>query len=227
MRRWAFSLLASASLLVCVCAIILWIRSYRVAEDVRWKAKTGSEYEVRFLASGNGIASIGRVRKWADVLPIYVDWAGGGGLGTSHGHFRISWEYGLGRPVTVEFHDDTPVWSYTRHDWPEFNRYLRADRQAVLGWQYYRQRSSQPLGDAPVIATVYHDTTALCIPYWGLVTAAALLPAAWLLATLRRMVRGRRIGRGLCAACGYDLRATPDRCPECGTAGAASGGVQT
>ena len=52
------------------------------------------------------------------------------------------------------------------------------------------------------------------VPFWAIIVVTLALPVS----VLRRRVRDRRIIReGRCRACGYDLRATPDRCPECGT----------
>jgi hypothetical protein len=51
-------------------------------------------------------------------------------------------------------------------------------------------------------------------PFWALALLAGLWPGWALSARIWRPWR-RRSG-GLCRWCGYDLRATPDRCPECG-----------
>lgn len=52
------------------------------------------------------------------------------------------------------------------------------------------------------------------LPWWFLTAVLAALPVRWFL-TARRQSRRARLGR--CPSCGYDLRETPDRCPECGT----------
>ena len=56
----------------------------------------------------------------------------------------------------------------------------------------------------------------LWVAHWLAVGVTALLPAGWV---VRRgvTVRSDRRRLGLCLRCGYDLRATPGRCPECGT----------
>ena len=51
--------------------------------------------------------------------------------------------------------------------------------------------------------------------YWLLFMLAALLPAVWV-RRAREWRRQSRAAQNLCAACGYDLRASPGRCPECG-----------
>jgi hypothetical protein len=60
----------------------------------------------------------------------------------------------------------------------------------------------------------YNWTPVFGFPYWGAVVAATLAPVAW---TFRHRRYRHRVTKGLCLACGYDLRASPERCPECGT----------
>ena len=51
------------------------------------------------------------------------------------------------------------------------------------------------------------------VPKWLVVLSFAIPAGAWAAA---RLARGQRRRQGLCPQCGYDLRATPHRCPECG-----------
>jgi hypothetical protein len=54
------------------------------------------------------------------------------------------------------------------------------------------------------------------VPHWLAAISTAIVPSLWLVDTKLRRAKARRIA-GLCPTCSYDLRATPERCPECGT----------
>ena len=80
---------------------------------------------------------------------------------------------------------------------------------APLPWDW------QKLGVAKVQMNFFgHDTFIAGVSFFWLAGACAALPVWWLIdrSRRRRRERGHRCGK-----CGYDLRATPDRCPECGT----------
>src|SRR5688572_11846024 len=57
------------------------------------------------------------------------------------------------------------------------------------------------------------------IPFWFLSLVYAVLPSIWLRRRRRewRAARAQRMWKAeVCPGCGYDLRASPQRCPECG-----------
>ncbi|HSZ54997.1 MAG TPA: hypothetical protein VK797_05010 [Tepidisphaeraceae bacterium] len=73
---------------------------------------------------------------------------------------------------------------------------------------YFRLGEFAVAGDR----TLTHNRQLCIVPCWPLVLAFLILPAYWLMIRLRNKKREHS-----CPNCGYDLRATPDRCPECGT----------
>ena|ERR1700733_3888172 len=70
-------------------------------------------------------------------------------------------------------------------------------------WTFYSPASAT--------SSVIKGPTTVMIPSRLAVATFSILPVIWPLSRLRR-----RYGKSYCQNCGYDLRATPDRCPECG-----------
>jgi hypothetical protein len=67
------------------------------------------------------------------------------------------------------------------------------------------------------------DVAKASAPWWAITATLAGMPLIWLAAFVRRALRRRqRQSRGLCRVCGYDLRASGGRCPECGEAAGAT-----
>src|SRR5688572_312021 len=81
-----------------------------------------------------------------------------------------------------------------------------------LGLHLHHER--HPVG-APRVTL--RETT-IALPLWLIALLSATPPT---LALVHHRRRARRARATLCPNCGYDLRATPDRCPECGLAPAA------
>jgi hypothetical protein len=69
-----------------------------------------------------------------------------------------------------------------------------------------------------VMKAAPHHSLCMAIPDYLLVALFLLLPA-------RGWMKRRLNSPGCCLTCGYDLRASPDRCPECGTAVSAPAGA--
>ncbi|HEY7120695.1 MAG TPA: hypothetical protein VH475_29190 [Tepidisphaeraceae bacterium] len=131
-------------------------------------------------------------------------WAAGGqephGITDKYQRWRSEWTYRVFRSIPGRNPTDT--------FWHRLGFWWRLDRNFRKG---YRE----------VIVSAY-------APHWAVALAAGIWPLSDLVARIWLIRRTRsRIRAGRCLGCGYDLRATPDRCPECGqVAGKAAGAAR-
>jgi hypothetical protein len=104
-------------------------------------------------------------------------------------------------------------WSGIHRPVTQFPAYA-VDPSMTVHWDFWGFRCAEDDPQKVNRGTLYHR---LAIPYWSILAVEGCVALACT-GAVRRLRRARRLESvGLCRKCAYDLRATPDRCPECGT----------
>ena len=174
--------------------------------------------------NGGSMRKRWRGSSWLSVLLVVVAASGWGGVILNNGQWRLAVNGSRGGFVITG--DLLSVTVGVRWGWPSRawigREHLRAtgnpgrlqvrEPDETLGFGVVLETRSWSGND---VITVWHAGVAL--PWWYLLLFAFAAPVQRLgrwLWSQRTSERRRRAGR--CVRCGYDLRASPERCPECG-----------
>jgi hypothetical protein len=185
-RRRLFTLVSALSLVLCVATCALWVRSY-------WRDDLVAR-PARFQFLDGTVSSRG---------VIWIVWSD-----APRHREPIEWT------VRTRVPDDelACLWQVEDQCGPTgsggFGYRSKAVPSGIKIESKYLRGGDYLINVAPLV-----ERRVLTVPHWSVVLAGAVLPVTRLAAVAGRR-RRRRLG--LCPACGYDLRATPDRCPECG-----------
>jgi hypothetical protein len=120
--------------------------------------------------------------------------------------FEVVYDFTLTTPLAHRAYAFSKQWEDPR-PWHELSP------KPVMGKLFNIPKQRSPI----LSDTAGYDYLVLDQPLWPLMLLLfAGVAGPSLLAARRNAVARGRIARGQCPACGYDLRASPHRCPECG-----------
>ena len=195
LARRLVALCSAVSLLLCVAVGVLWVWSYwRFVDFGRYDhRRDAAAYTQSLIRLGSTDGTL--LFTWRDVV----------------------WPWSLTDAATVSV-----IWPRQQRGWfwtlqadqPDLTKGA-AKRPGDGGWEISILGSrARSIGRQPGREPGVHGYVVM-VPHAIVCAALAVLPAV---SVLRWRRRRRRLLSGLCPSCGYDLRASPGRCPECGAA---------
>jgi hypothetical protein len=194
MIRRLFTILSVLSLLLCVATCVLWVRSYRAFDTATYCSAAKDAHQWSFCG-GN---YCGRFEVFSVDARLHP------------GH-EMAYEKD---PSTNELGwARQPGWRWASYDSRPYPS-IKDAAEMLWSWRCSTGEWS-PIRTDPNVRR--YAFTSVVFPLWAPTVAFAAGPLIRAVPKLRHRRRRRRHQRlGLCPACGYDLRASPDRCPECG-----------
>jgi len=150
------------------------------------------------------------------VVPGEKRW--GGNVSSATGTVEAEWWL---RPDTGEAADRESHFAHSAN-WvkPDLAEARRDYARSLGGFQLcgvvLARREFDPRPGGAVGSSMPQVVRNVIVPHWMLALGGGIWPGVWWMGVRQRRLREYRKAHGLCVACGYDLRASEERCPECG-----------